>query len=41
VITQAKIAHNRRYLNDDALAAIYNEGEEISRMLSGLRDALA
>jgi four helix bundle protein len=41
VITQAKIAHNRRYLNDDALAAIYNEGEEISRMLSGLRDSLA
>lgn len=41
VITQTTIARNRRYLTADPLAAIYDEGEEISRMLSGLRDSLS
>ena len=40
VITQATVARNRAYLTDDTLASIYREGDEISRMLSGLRDSL-
>ena len=40
VITQVTIARNRSYLTDDELSSLYREGEEISRMLSGLRDSL-
>jgi four helix bundle protein len=40
VITQTTIARNRAYLSEDTLSIIYREGEEISRMLSGLRDSL-
>ena len=40
VISQATIARHRRYLTDEELSSVYREGEEISRMLSGLRDSL-
>jgi four helix bundle protein len=40
VITQAMIARNLRYLSEPDYAEIYQAAEEISRMLSGLRDSL-
>lgn len=40
VITQATIARNLQYLTEPDYAEIYRTAEEISRMLSGLRDSL-
>lgn len=40
VVTQAFIAQNREYLSGAGFAKIYSDAEEISRMLSGLRDSL-
>lgn len=40
VITQATIGRNRAYLTDQVLSEIYHEGEELARMLTGLRDSL-
>ena len=40
VVTQAYIARRQRFLAEEAFAKIYADAEEISRMLSGLRDSL-
>ena len=40
VVTQAVIAQNREYLSEAGFTKIYSDAEEISRMLSGLRDSL-
>lgn len=40
VITQITIARNRGYLSAGEHHEIYSSAEEISRMLSGLRDSL-
>jgi len=40
VITQAIIARNEGFLSPPDFEAIYRDGEEISRMLSGLRGSL-
>lgn len=40
VVTQATIARNEGFLNDDDYAPLYREADEISRMLSGLRKSL-
>jgi four helix bundle protein len=40
VVTQAEIARRQGYLPSAAHAEIYSAAEEISRMLSGLRDSL-
>lgn len=41
VVTQAFIARRQGYLVEEAFAKIYRDAEEISRMLTGLRDSLA
>jgi four helix bundle protein len=40
VVTQAHIAARQGFLSADSVAMIYSSAEEISRMLSGLRDSL-
>ncbi len=40
VVTQAKIARNEGILNAEDYQQLYQEAEEISRMLSGLRRSL-
>ena len=40
VVTQAAVAKRQGFLDDRAFARIYADGEEISRMLSGLRGSL-
>lgn len=40
VITQAIVARNEGFLPPPDFEAIYRDGEEISRMLSGLRSSL-
>jgi four helix bundle protein len=40
VVTQAFLARRRRYLDEDSFQRLYREGEEISRMLAGLRKSL-
>jgi four helix bundle protein len=40
VITQAHIARRQSFLADDAFSRLYADAEEISRMLTGLRDSL-
>ena len=40
VVTQAKIARNQGFLASDTQEQLYRDAEEISRMLSGLRDSL-
>lgn len=40
VITQATIARNEAFLTDSVYRALYADGEEIARMLSGLRKSL-
>lgn len=39
-VTQATIAHRQHFLTEDAYRKIYADAEEISRMLTGLRDSL-
>lgn len=41
VVTQASIARRQGFLVEDAYAKIYRDAEEISRMLTGLRDSLS
>ena len=40
VVTQAQIARRQGFLDEENFAKIYGDAEEISRMLSGLRDSL-
>lgn len=40
VVTQARIAKNEGFLAGDEFDGLYNDAEEISRMLSGLRKSL-
>jgi len=40
VVTQIFIAKRRGFLSESDFSEIYNSAEEISRMLSGLRDSL-
>ena len=40
-VTQAFIARRQGFLTDESLNRIYGDAEEMSRMLSGLRDSLA
>ena len=40
VVTQAYIAKNQSFLPDDQFVRIHADAEEISRMLSGLRNSL-
>ena len=40
VVTQAFIARRRSYIDENAFAKIYDDAEEIGRMLTGLRDSL-
>jgi len=40
VVTQTFIARRQRFLAEEAFAKIYTDAEEISRMLTGLRDSL-
>ena len=40
VVSQSFIARQAGFLNEDSFQKIYSEAEEISRMLSGLRDSL-
>jgi four helix bundle protein len=40
VVTQAFIARRQQMLNEESFARIYADADEISRMLSGLRDSL-
>jgi four helix bundle protein len=39
-VTQAFIARRQRFISEDVFAKIYADADEISRMLSGLRDSL-
>ncbi|MDP3071237.1 MAG: four helix bundle protein [Opitutaceae bacterium] len=41
VVTQASIARRQGFLVEDTFSKIYRDAEEISRMLTGLRDSLA
>ncbi len=41
VVTQAFIARRQGFLVEDAFTKIYRDAEEISRMLTGLRDSLS
>ncbi len=41
VLTQAFIARRHGFLVEDAFTQIYRDAEEISRMLTGLRDSLS
>jgi four helix bundle protein len=40
VVTQASIARRQGFLTEPIFSKIYGDAEEISRMLSGLRDSL-
>ena len=40
-VTQATIARRQLFLTEEAFQKIYADAEEISRMLTGLRDSLA
>ena len=40
-ITQSFIARNQGYLSAENFSRLYSDADEISRMLSGLRDSLA
>jgi four helix bundle protein len=40
VVTQATIARNEGFLSEDDYREFYSKGDEIARMLSGLRDSL-
>jgi four helix bundle protein len=40
VVTQAFIARRQHFLPEEVFAEIYADADEISRMLSGLRDSL-
>lgn len=40
VVTQAFIARRQQFLGEECFAQIYADADEISRMLSGLRDSL-
>lgn len=41
VVTQSFIARRQGFLAEEAFAKIYRDAEEISRMLTGLRDSLS
>jgi four helix bundle protein len=40
VVTQATIAHRQGFLPEEAFTKLYSDADEISRMLSGLRESL-
>jgi four helix bundle protein len=40
VVTQAHVARRQGFLPEEQFVRIYADAEEISRMLSGLRDSL-
>ena len=40
-VTQAAIAQRQGFLSEDLFRKIYRDAEEISRMLTGLRDSLS
>jgi four helix bundle protein len=40
VVSQAFIAQRQSFLSDDEFGQVYTDGEELSRMLSGLRKSL-
>jgi four helix bundle protein len=40
VVTQAAIARNQGYLDDISQGQLYRDADEISRMLTGLRNSL-
>ena len=41
VISQSHIAHHQSFLAEAALSTLYKEGEELARMLSGLKGKLS
>lgn len=40
VITQLNIAHRQKFIEPSTFAQLYSDADEISRMLSGLRESL-
>jgi four helix bundle protein len=40
VVTQSTVARNQGYLTEEAYSELYQEAEEVARMLTGLRKSL-